>query len=132
LTDNYPGRWHIEEFFRFDQDLGRERAGTLNLHIRYGQMTVALIAQALLHQLRRKLGPPLDHWDTPHLAQDLFGGLEGDVRVGHDAILVTYDNAPHPDQLRPQDEALPAKLAAAGVCPHIPWLYNFKLDFRFK
>jgi len=54
------------------------------------------------------------------------------VRVEHDTILVTYYNAPHPDALRPQYENLPGKLAAEGVCPHIPWLYNFKLDFRFK
>ena len=132
LTDHYPNRWHIEEFFRFDQDLGWERAGTLNLNIRYGQMTMALIAQALLHQLRRRLGPPLDQWDAPHFAQDLFGGLDGDVRVEHDTIVVAYYNAPQPDALRPQYEQLPAKPAAEGVCPHIPWLYNFKLDFRFK
>ena len=33
-------------------------AEILNLNIRYGQMTTALIAQALLHQLRRRLGEP--------------------------------------------------------------------------
>ena len=46
LTADFPDRWHIEEFFRFDQDLGWKRAGTLNLHIRLGQMTLALLAQA--------------------------------------------------------------------------------------
>ena len=25
-----------------------------------------------------------------------------------------------------------ALLEAEGVDPHIPWLYNFKLDFRFQ
>jgi len=73
----------------------------------------------------------LDRWDAPHFAQDLFGGLDGDVRVEHDTIVVTHYNAPHPDQLRPQYENLPAKLAAEGLCPHVPWLYNSKLDFRF-
>ena len=27
---------------------------------------------------------------------------------------------------------LPAKLIQNGIDPHIPWLYNYKLDFRFK
>jgi len=27
---------------------------------------------------------------------------------------------------------VPEKLAREGVNPEIPWLYNFKLDFRFR
>jgi hypothetical protein len=27
---------------------------------------------------------------------------------------------------------LPEKLEAEGVNPKVPWLYNFKVDFRFK
>jgi len=27
---------------------------------------------------------------------------------------------------------LPAKLEADNVNPHVPWLYGFQLDFRFK
>ena len=34
--------------------------------------------------------------------------------------------------LRSHYEDLPSKLEADKVDPHIPWLYNFKLDFRFK
>ena len=49
-----------------------------------------------------------------------------------DTILVTYYNAPQADRLRPRYENLPALLEAEGVDPHIPWLYNFKLDFRFQ
>ena len=29
-------------------------------------------------------------------------------------------------------ETLPKKLAAENVNPEIPWLYNYKLDFRFR
>ena len=61
-----------------------QRAGTLNLHIRYGQMSLALVAQAALHQLRQRLGEPFCHWDAPHFARQLFGGLEGDVCVHGD------------------------------------------------
>ena len=108
------------------------RAGTLNLNIRYGQMTMALIAQAAIYQLRQRLGQPVCDWDAAHLAQSLFNGLDGDIRVTDDTILVTIYNAPHAEQLCHHYEHLPLKLAEEGVDPHIPWLYDFKLDFRFK
>jgi hypothetical protein len=131
LIEDFPQRWHIEEFFNANQALGWKRAGTLNLHIRYGQMTCALIAQAVIHQLRERLGPPLSGWDAAHLAHSLFSGLEGDVRVVDDTLLVTYYNAPQVELLRSHYEHLPALLEQEGIDPHIPWLYNFKLDFRF-
>ena len=87
--------------------------------------------QAVVHQLRQNLGPPYDTWDAPHLAKDVFCGLEGDVRVQDDTNIVTYYNAPNTDQLRQHYEHLPAKLTAQKINPQIPWLYNFKLDFRF-
>ena len=66
------------------------------------------------------------------MARALFSGLEGDVRVQEDTILVTYYNAPNAEVLRQHYEGLPKKLEAEGVDPRLPWLYNFKLDFRFK
>ena len=132
LIEDYPKRWHVEEFFHANQALGWNRAGTLNLHIRYGQMTLALIAQAAIHQLRQQLGDPVCGWDAAHLAKSLFNGLDGDIRVIEDTILVTFYNAPNTQRLRHHYEHLPQKLAEQGVDPHIPWLYHFKLDFRFK
>jgi hypothetical protein len=132
LTVEFPDRWHIEEFFRFDQHLGWNRAGTLNLHIRLGQMTMALVAQAVIHQLRQRLGSPFDQWDSTHLAKDLFSGLEGDLRVQGDTILVTYYNAPQAKDWKTHFENLPQRLQKDGVDPRVPWLYNFKVDFRFK
>ena len=66
------------------------------------------------------------------LARELFGALEGDVRVKDDTIQVTYYNAPHRDRLRQQYENLPDKLQQEGIEPTLPWLYGFKLDFRFR
>ncbi len=132
LTADFPARWHIEEFYRFDQDLGWKRAGTLNLHIRLGQMVMALLAQTLIHQLRQRLGPPFDQWEAAHLARDLFQGLEGDLRVHQDTILVTYYNAPQAAAWKQHFENLPQRLAHEGVDPRVPWLYDFKLDFRFR
>ena len=132
LTRDYPQRWRIEEFFKFNQALGWHRAGTLNLNVRHGQLTLALVAQAAIHQLRQRLGPPFAQWDATHLARHLFGGLEGDVRVEHQTIVVTFYNAPDAALLQRHYEHLPEKLAREGVNPEIPWLFNFKLDFRFK
>ena len=130
LTEEFPARWHIEEFFDMHQALGWCRAGTLNLNIRYGQMSLALIAQAALHQLRVRLGKPYTSWEADRLAKHLLQGLDGDIRVQKDTIVVTFYNAPEDLQAHYKD--LPAKLRDEGVVPTIPWLYDFNLDFRFK
>jgi hypothetical protein len=132
LTSDYPKRWHVEEFFNTHQALGWNRAGTMNLNIRYGQMTMALVAQAVLHRLRRRLGEPYAKWDAGHLAKSLLAGLEGDVRVSGKTIVVTYYNAPNVERLREHYEQLPKRLSAEHIDPHIPWLYGYKLDFRFR
>ena len=132
LTNDFPKRWHVEEFFNANQSLGWKRAGTINLNIRYGQMTMALIAQAAIHGLRHRLGDPYCNWDANHLAKDLFFRLEGDVRVTKDSIIVTYYNAPNAKLLRSHYQDLPRKLAAGNINSRIPWLYNYKLDFRFR
>jgi hypothetical protein len=132
LTETFPQRWHIEEFFNANQALGWKRGGTMNLNIRYGQMTLALLAQTAIHQLRTRLSTPVDQWDADHLAKHFFQGLDGDVRVNGDTILVTYYNAPNLDLLRKHYEDFPEKLAKQRIAPEIPWLYGFKLDFRFR
>jgi hypothetical protein len=132
LSRDYPKRWHIEEFVNANQALGWKRAGTQNLHIRYGHMTMALIAQTVVHQLRSRLGEPISGWDARHLAQSFFQGLDGDIRVSDDTIIVTYYDAPNVERLRDHYENLPEKLLAQNVNPRIPWLYDFKLDFRFR
>jgi hypothetical protein len=97
-------------------------------------MTMALVAQAAISQFRRRIGLPEQQWDAKHLASAYFQGLEGDIRVdgAGETIVVTYYNTPDPDQLRHQYEDLPSKLRAAKVDPRLPWLYGFKLDFRFR
>ena len=131
LAREYPKRWHIEEFFKHSQALGWDRAGTQNLNIRYGHMTMALVAQAVLRRLRQRI-PAVAHWDARHLAKSLLHGLEGDVRVSEQTITVTYYNAPQAEALRPHYEDLPRRLRAENVDPAIPWLYGYHLDFRFR
>ena len=130
-VQQYPKRWHCEEFFNANQALGWHRAGTHNLNIRYGQMTMALIAQAAISMLRQRLGQPIAGWDVQHLARGFFHGLEGDIRLRGDTILVTYYNAPNADLLARHYSNLPATLQHDNVDPRVPWLYNYKIDFRF-
>lgn len=132
LTEHFPKRWHIEEFFRINQDLGWRKGRSLNLNIRYGQMSTALVAQAVLHQLRKRLGKPYNTWDATHLAQDILRGIDGDIRVLKDTIVVTFYNMPVNDHVRRHYENLPQKLEEEGIDPRIPWLFNYKLTFRFK
>lgn len=132
LSEEFPKRWHIEEFFNFYQAMGWNRAGTLNLNIRYGHMTMALVAQAVVYQMRQRLGPPINQWDADHLQKAFFNGLEGDLRVENNTIVITYYNAPNAENLRAHYENLPEKLIQEGVKPEVPWLYGFRLDFRFK
>lgn len=132
LSENYPDRWHIEEFFKNDQALGWNRAGTMNLNIQYGRMTMSLLAQAAIHMLRQRVGKPVSDWDSKHMATEFLRGLEGDVRVKDDTIRVTYYNAPNSDLLKKHYQGLPEKIEAQKGTATVPWLYDFKLDFRFK
>ena len=79
-----------------------------------------------------EIGLPQAQWDAQHLAQDFFRALEGDIRVKRDTIIVTYYNAPNADRMRMHYENLPERLAVEGIQPTMPWLYDYKLDFRFK
>jgi len=132
LTLEYPKRWHAEEFFNRSQDLGWKKAGTMNLNVRYAQMTAALVAQAACCQLRTRLGEETHNWNAKHFADAIFRGLDGDIRVSGDTILVTYYNAQPLAENARKFRNTPAQLEAEGIDPRIPWLYNFKLDFRFK
>lgn len=132
MAFNFPQRWHIEEFFKNDQALGWNRFGTMNLNIQYGKMTMSLFAQAAIHMMRQRLGKPYEIWDAQHLAKDFFKALEGDIRVQNDTIIVTFYNPPNAELLKKNYENLPQQLEEEGCNPRIPWLYDYKIDFRFK
>ena len=70
--------------------------------------------------------------NAKHLADSIFRGIDGDLRVKNDTIIITLYNVPEELNLRKHYENLPGKLEKEGVDPRVPWLYNFKLDFRFK
>jgi hypothetical protein len=132
LSVAYPERWSIEEFFNFDGAMGFDRASTFNLNIRYGKMSLALLAQAATYEFRKKLPQPYKNWNSTHLADALFSKIDGDIRVKNDTIIVTCYNAPNELNLQQNYQGLPEKLVNEGINPKVPWLFDFKLDFRFK
>jgi len=132
LLGKYTERWSIEDFFNFDGAMGFDRASTFNLNIRYGKMSLALLAQAATYELRRKLPQPYSRWNSTHLAEAILTKIDGDIRVKDDTIIVTCYNVPKELNLQNSYQNLPAKLIAENINPKIPWLYGFKLDFRFK
>lgn len=132
LSELYQERWSIEDFFNFDGAMGFNRASTFNLNIRYGKMSLALLAQAATYELRKKLPKPYNRWNSTHLADAVFSKMDGDIKVKNDTIIVTCYNAPKELNLQNNYQDLPAKLIAEGIDPRIPWLYDFKLDFKFK
>ena len=132
ITKDYPERWTIEEFFNFEGAMGWNRASTMNLNIRYGKLSLALIAQAANYQLKKKLPEPYRKWTAKHLADSILRGIDGDLRVKDDTIIATLYNVPESLNLKQHYEDLPNKLERQGVNPKIPWLFDFKLDFRFR
>jgi hypothetical protein len=90
MTLVFPERWNIEEFFNCESTLGWNRASTLNLNIRFGRLSMALIAQAACYELRKKLPGGIKDWTAESLAQKLFNGIDGDLRVKDDTIIVTF------------------------------------------
>lgn len=132
LTEEFPKRWTIEEFFNFEGSLGWNRASTMNLNIRYGKMTLSLIAQALVNNLRKLLPSPFQQWTAKHIADSIFSAFDGDIRVKGDTLLVTLYNVPEELNLRKHYEKLPQKLEYENINPKMSWLFDYKLDFRFR
>lgn len=132
LTEIFPQRWTIEEFFNFNGAMAWNRASTFNLHIRYGRQTMALVAQAAIHQLKQKLPGSYRTWTAEHTARQVLTNMEGDIRVKDDTILITYYRDHEQLALKRHFQNLPEKLTKEGVDARIPWLFNYKLDFRFK
>ena len=132
MTLLFPERWNIEEFFNMEAALGWNRASTLNLHIRFGKLSMALVAQAAIFELRKKLPSNINNWTAESMARKFFNGIDGDLRVKDNTIIVTFYNAPEANTLKEHYINLPQKLESEGIDPRVPWLYNFTVDFRFK
>lgn len=132
LTKKFPKRWKIEEFFNFEGRMAWDRASTMNLNIRYGKMSLALIAQAACYQLKKKLPKPYKTWTAEHLSSSIFRSIDSDLRVKNDTIIATLYNVPESLGLQKIYGNSSDKLKSEGINPKIPWLYDFKLDFKFK
>jgi len=132
LTRRYPQRWSIEEFFNFEGDMGWNRASTFNLNIRYGKQSLALIAQAAAFRLRKNLPEPYSKWTAGILSEKVLTNMEGDLKVKDDRIIVTYYRDHEDLNLREKYSNISSVLENENISPKIPWLFDYKLEFRFK
>ena len=132
ISENYPLRWSIEEFFNFEGKLGWQRASTLNLNIRYAKQSLALIAQAAISQFRKKMPKQFHSWTAQSIADNIFGRFDADIRVKNDRIIVTYYGVPESYNFNKYYSNMPEKLEKEKIDPRVPWLYNYKIDFVFK
>lgn len=132
ICREFPERWHIEEFINKEQAYGWNRAGTFNLNIRYAGMSMALIAQAAISGLLKKIGEPFSGMEASNLAKTVFMGIDGDLRVKNDTIIVTYYYAPESAKFREIFKDIDKKFESENVDPRIPFLYGFKIKYMFK
>ena len=132
LSDNFPKRWTIEKFFNFEESHGWSRASTHNLNIKYGKQTLALLAQAATHQLKRQLPDEYSKWSAKSLADNVLTNLDGDIRIEKNKIVVTYYGDHKKLNLKNHYSDISNQLTNEGICPKIPWLLDYELEFRFK
>ncbi len=132
LTTMYNKRWGIEEFFNFEGDMGWNRASTFNLNLRYAKQSLALLAQAATYRFRQNLPSPYSQWTAANLADQALANMEGDVKVKDDCIVITYYKDHEKLGIKEQYENISTVLENEGVSPKIPWLFDYKLAFRFK
>ena len=132
LTLDYPKRWHVEEFFNAASSLGLEPRGNIESQHPLRPDDDGLDRSGRAPPVAPSPGRAVFRLGRCSPGQVALGGLEGDVRVCDDTIIVTYYNAPDAGQLRQHYEGLPDRLQSEHIDPHIPWLYGFKLDFRFR
>jgi hypothetical protein len=132
LSKVFSKRWTIEEFFNFEGDMGWNRASTFNINIRYGRQSLALLAQAAAFRLRKNLPPPYKSWTAEMLSEKVFTNMEGDIRVKGDTVIITYYKDHEILGLRDKYHNISQQLENENISPKIPWLYDYKLNFRFK
>lgn len=132
ITTEFPTRWTIEEYFKYEGSLGWNKALTQNLNIRYSKMSLCLISQYIINQLRLKLPSDYRKFEVKHLSDEIFHKFNGDIRVKNEKIIVTLYGVPEKLGLRKYYENLPQILESENINPKVPWLFDYTVDFRFR
>ena len=93
---------------------------------------MALIPQAVIHQLKSKLLGKYKQCTAAHLAQQVLTNTEGDIRVEGVTNIITYYRDHEKLNHKQHFKNLPQILQSEGINPKNPWLFNFKPGFRCK
>lgn len=90
-----------------------------------------MLAQAACFQLRKNLKNDYVKWDAQALAREVLAYAEGDIKVKEDTIVVTFYRNTN-NISKEKYENLTDRWVKKKIDPKISWLYDFKLDLRFK
>lgn len=92
---------------------------------------MALLAQATIFRLRQN---PLNASENSlrKTFPKILTNLEGNIRVKGNSIIVTDYKDHEKFRLKNKYQNISKQLEKENISPKIPWLYDFKLDFRFK
>jgi len=81
---------------------------------------------------RFDLPDPYKQWSAASLADKAFANMEGDIRVKHDSIIVTLYKDYERLNIEDKYSHMSTILENEGISLKIPWLFDYKLEFRFK
>ena len=104
-------------------------------HIDFERRHIDLPAKITKDHQRRivPMETNLIKWLMPHRPANGQGKIVVNWKWKFRAFTKAANFSPWPkDCLRQQYENLPDKLRQEGIEPTLPWLYGFKLDFRFR
>ncbi|WP_373524263.1 hypothetical protein [Aquiflexum sp.] len=111
---------------------GLEQGIDIQSEIRYGRQSLALLAQAAAFRLGKNLPEPQSRWTAAMLSEKVFTNMEGDIRVKDDTIIITYYKDHEVLSMRDKYHNISQQLENENISPEIPWIYDYKLEFRFK
>jgi len=127
----YTKRWRIEGFFNENAFLGINHLPSLNLNAIQTMLSFRLVAYHVLDNFRSDLGAEYAHKTPETIYREFINGVQGRIEQKDDIIIVHVYNFKHEHAVASIMNNLEDKLLKARVDPHIPWLGNRRLAFRF-
>jgi hypothetical protein len=127
----YTKRWRIEGFFNENAFLGINHLPSLNLNAIQTMLSFRLVAYHVLDNFRNDLGTDYAYKTPETIYREFINGVQGRIELKNDTIIVHVYNFKHAHAVASIMNNLEDKLLKANVDPHIPWLGNRRLAFRF-
>ena len=127
----YTKRWRIENFFKDNRHLGIDHLPSMGLDVIQTVLSLRLLAFHAMDNFRHDLGSGYSRKTPESIYRELVDGVQGRVQLHRDVIRINIYGFEHETAAAAILTNLDAKLAKANVDPHIPWLGNRRIEFRF-